>query len=570
MRYLCILMILAADPSEPAPAKPKMNFARPPEQRQEEETRSPRGRKRPEPTAPTRTSVEGIEPELELAPKAAPPRLESPPTPRQEEAAPPAAKPKMNFARPPKEPEDNAKEPPRRDGAVEVASKQGDDVLAAFFGAPVTGVDYGATITALVGRLNRQTLAGVPPMDELDAFRGVAEVAYGKRKGRDAGTLAERLYANLVKYLELERSFAEKRSSDVLRQVSRLVQEQVALDPNVPDERGDQIVQIIQQNGQFPPASIVFGIQLYPYRAMKVPQGYRVLEMAVTPEYVDEQQRAQASFDLLSPPGPVCRVDFDASRIARLVVEQSHDGKQYREVQAWESLAPGGVQGPVILTKSVKARYIRVVGTGGTDPPMLRNVQLSAYKGPAIASVASAAQAPELDASFKEAAWPRTAEVDGFIRLDGSRFADEPCEVRLCHTRDTLFIGAYIRDRRMSTAVVAASGDDAPIDTDESFEVRVRATSGEPLRFVVNPAGAKLDARASDVSWNGQWTAVAKSYPTGWAVEIAIPYATLNIQPRQGETIQASFVRHRRNVIDEDSAWAVLRGEPAFGTLAFN
>lgn len=569
MHYLFILMILAADPSEPAPAKGKMNFARPPEQRlEEDEARPPRVRKRAEPPAPP--AAEGIEPELDLEPKPAPEPPAMAPATRSEEAAPPVAKPKMNFARPPKEPDDRAKEPTRKDGPEETATKRGDDVLAAFFGAPVTGVDYGATITALVSRLNRQTLAGVPPTDELDAFRGVAEVAYGKRRGRDAGTLAERLYANLVNYLELERAFAEKRSSDVLRQVARLVRDQVALDPNVPEERGDQIVQIIQQNGQFPPASIVFGIQLYPYRAMKVPQGYRVLEMAVTPEYVDEQQRAQASFDLLSPPGPVCRVDFDASRIARLVVEQSHDGKQYREVQAWESLAPGGVQGPVILAKSVKARYIRVVGTGGTDPPMLRNVQLSAYKGPAIASVSAAAQAPDLDASFKEAAWPRTAEVDGFIRLDGSRFADEPCEVRLCHTRDTLFIGAYIRDRRMTTAVVTASGDDVPMDKDERFEVRVRAASGEPLRFVVNPAAAKLDARASDASWNGQWTAVAKAYPTGWAVEIAIPYATLNIQPRQGETIQASFIRHRRNVIDEDSAWTVQRGEPAFGTLAFN
>ncbi len=61
------------------------------------------------------------------------------------------------------------------------------------------------------------------------------------------------------------------------------VQEHVALAPNVPDEQGDLIVQTLQQNGQFPPASIVFGIQLFPYRAMKAPQGYRVLEMAVTP-----------------------------------------------------------------------------------------------------------------------------------------------------------------------------------------------------------------------------------------------------------------------------------------------
>jgi hypothetical protein len=415
--------------------------------------------------------------------------------------------------------------------------------------------------------VNRQTLAGVPPAQELARYERAASQMRGD--AREVRSVIDRLYRNMIDYLDMEAEFALKPSDTVLRRMAKLVEDQVALDPNVPAERGEQIVEIMQSNGQFPPASIVFGVQLFPYRPVKLPPGHAVLEVPVEPQYVDEAQHAQATFDFMSSPGPVCRVDFEAARVGELLVEQSHNRTQYTPVETVKHEQAGGVQGPLLLKKPVRARYMRVTGSGATDPPMLRNVHASALKGPAVAAVPAAPSAPELDASFKEAAWPRHAEVVGFVDLAAPRFAAESAEIRLCHTADALVIGAYLRDSRMKTVVAHSTQRDAPLWLEESLEIRVRSGRGEPLRFVVNPQGGQFDSKGNDASWNPAWRVVTKNYTTGWAAEIAIPYAALGADIGSGFNLQANFLRHRRNVTSEESAWAVEDGQPAWGTLAF-
>jgi hypothetical protein len=371
----------------------------------------------------------------------------------------------------------------------------------------------------------------------------------------------------MVDYLEIEAEFVRKPTPKLLRRAEEIVEAQIELDPNAPKERAEQIIEIMEANGQFPPPSIVFGIALRPYRPVKTPSGHAVLGVPTEPEYVDEDQRARAQFDFLTCPGPIFRIDFEAARVGELTLEQSANGRNYTTVEAWRTAAPGGLQGPVLLSRPVRARYLRMTAAGGTEPPMLRNVQVAALKEPCSAVVVPVTTAPELDASFKEPSWPRQAEVLGFLTPDGGSFAPQQTEVRVVQTADTLYVAAYVRDDRMKTLVARETGRDASLAGDECFEVRLRPDRGEPLRFAVNPQGAQFDAQGGDASWNGDWRAVTKSYPSGWAAEIAIPFATLGARPRQGETLQANFLRQRRNIVNEDSAWAAGRSE--YGTLAF-
>lgn len=528
MRWLTVLLLLSMAASEAAQAM--QNFARPPEVRESLEKPSRRRLERPERPRPAREEAKPV----------------------REESSPPQEAPKPEQAEP------RAEEQPRLEGPAV-------DSLSAYFGVDLTNADYATTITALADRLNRQTLIGVRPEQELDRFRRVSK-GWG-RGGRQSMRTIDRLYRNMVDYLAIEAEFQRKPTAKTLRRAEELVEAQIELDPNVPDERGKQIVEIMEANGQFPPASIVFGVPLRPYREYKPPAGHTVLGVPLEPEYVDEEQRARATFDFLTCPGPICRIDFEAARVGELTVEQSTNGRTYNGVNVWKSVAPGGLQGPVILPKPVRARCVRVTGAGASEPPMLRNVQVAALKGPCAAIVASAASPPTLDASFKEPSWPRQAEVIGFVSEDATRFASQQSEIRLCAAADTLYIAIYARDNRMKTAVSKQTERDAPLEGDESFEVRIRPSRAEALRFAVNLTGTQFDARDGDASWDGEWQAVTKSYPTGWAAEIAIPFATLGVRPRSGETLYANFIRHRRNVENEDSAWAAGRTE--FGTLAF-
>ncbi len=487
-----------------------------------------------------------------------------------------------NFARPKDQPPVTEKD--RRPGAIRDRREEraleeapppsltqpiapGED-LTDFFETPLDGADYETTITALADRLNRQTVAGRSPQAEREAFLQALKRSRGL--SRESEALVKRLYGHMLDYLELEGRFAADRSGDVLRKAATLVTDQVDLDPNVPRERGEQIVAIMTANGQFPPASIVFGIQLLPYRPVKAPAGHRPLIFPTRPSYVDEEPRAVATLELLTPPGPVCRIDFEAARVGKLVVEQSVDGKSYREVTAVTSQVAGGVQGPLLLDPPVRARYLRITGSGETDPPMLRYVALGAYSGPGIGAVPGVATAPVMDASFKEAAWPRVAEVDGFVNGRGNEFAVHQSEIRLCHTEDTLYVAVYARDDRMDTVAAVRTGYDEPLEDEESFEVRILDATGEPLRFVVNPLGARFDARGANAAWNGEWTAVTRTYTTGWAAEIAIPYRTLGYVPRANARVPANFIRQRRNVTRETSAWVAEPGQESYGSLVFN
>ncbi|MDX9973030.1 MAG: hypothetical protein RBU21_08575 [FCB group bacterium] len=515
MYVLCMLLMLAADPSE-AGVRAQNNFARPPAAASEKPDKQRRERDQ---------------------------RREEPP---QEPPAAPKAK-------------------PAEEERVAPMSGPNVDAMSAFFGAELQGAEYGAVVTALSERLNRQVLTGVAPKDELDRFKGVSK---GFARGRkESSQLIDRLYRNMISYLEVESEFHRKPTPKALRAAEEIVKEQVELDPNVPEERAGQIINIMETNGQFPPASIVFGVALRPFRPLKVPAGNVVLGLPTEPEYVDEEKRATATFDFMTCPGPICRVDFEAARVGELTVEQSINGKDYTNVEGWKSVAPGGIQGPMILERPVRARYLRITGAGETEPPMLRNVQVAALKGASAAIVAPASSTPEMDASFKEAAWPRKAEVLGFVATDGLGFAKQQTEIRLCRTSDTLYVAVYARDDRMKTLVAQQTERDAVLDGDESLEIQLRTGRGEPMRFAVNTAGVQFDAQGGDASWDGEWQVVTKAYPTGWAAEIAIPFATLGVRPQQGSTMQANFIRHRRNVINEDSAWSA--GKSLFGTLAF-
>jgi hypothetical protein len=530
MYMLCMLLMLAADPSQ-AEMRAQNNFARPPAVSEKPERRA-REHKREREEAPA----------PEPQPETAAPQAEQP-APREEEAQPRIEK---------------------SDAPIAPLSGPAVDALSAFFGAELQNADYGTVVTALADRLNRQILAGVLPKEELSRFKGVSKGF--ARGGQESSRLVDRLYRNMLSYLEIEADFAKKPSVNTLRKAEEIVQDQVELDPNVPETRADQIVQIMEANGQFPPASIVFGLALRPYRELTVPPGSVVLGVPTEPQYVDEEHRAVATFDFMTCPGPICRIDFEAARVGELTLEQSLNGKDYTQVQAWKSVAPGGIQGPIILDRPFRARYLRVTGAGQTEPPMLRNVQVAALKGVAGAVVAPVQEAPVLDASFKETAWPRQAEVLGFVTTEGMQFARQQTEIRLCHDADTLYIAVYARDDRMNTAVAKQTQRDAVLDSDESIEMQIRVGRGEPYRFAVNTTGTQFDALGGDAGWNGDWKVVTKSYPTGWAAEIAIPFATLGIAPQQGDTVQANFLRHRRNVINEDSAWAA--GNTLFGKLA--
>lgn len=448
------------------------------------------------------------------------------------------------------------------------------EALNAYFDADLMDPEYSEVLGAVAAHLDRRMLAGTGPKAALADF-----VAYRDRMrtrlpaGDPQVKMVSELMTNMLEYLELERSFTRDPNSPDLRKLVALVERQTGLDPRADEERAQRIVDTIRVKGLFVPSSILFGVYLLPYREMTFLSGHRPLEIVAEPQYADTEHTAQATYDFVTEPGPVCRVDFDTVGAASVTLEQSRDGKAFSKMQQWTSRERGGFRAPAILDKPVRTRYLRITVEAPAEQAVLRNPRVFALKGPAVGVCGRSDVTPVLDASFKEKCWPLEPQVDGFMLTDGKIFAAAQTTFWLSASRDTLFVAAYAREPRMTTMAASQNGRDAPLDGDEHVMVTLQVPGGKAFTFAVNPLGTQFDSCDGEPAWDGEWQVATASYDEGWAAEFAIPFKVLGVQPKRSEAWPMNFARFRNNVHKEWSAWAYdtkTDRMPEWGNMIFD
>ncbi len=427
--------------------------------------------------------------------------------------------------------------------------------LNACFGARLEQPDYSDVLAALTAYANRQTLRNIEPREALQRVKSQAD-AIEKRYGKEAIRPVVDLYENMVRWQLLEMERAQATDTFDTGRLVDIVEAQAKLDPDFDDARRKDIIETIRSRNLFAPSTVLFRSFILPYRPLNIPPGCRVLEFRGKPEFTDIEHEARAVFDFLSPPGPICRADFDTAGSTEVRLESSKDGQQYALIQQWTSAQPGGVQGPVLPSKPVDARFLRITAVSAAESAVLRNPRVFALKPAAATESAYTAAPPKLDADFKEPAWPRKAQAEGFVLQGEDAFAEAQTTIRIAHDADALYIAAYLREPRMDTLAAQEHPRDAALWEEESFEVLASPPQGPLYRFVLNARGSQFDSMNGDASWDSSWRAAVKDYPTGWAAELAIPFPDLIRAPREGETWRIEFIRHRCNVAKENSSWS--------------
>lgn len=438
--------------------------------------------------------------------------------------------------------------------------------LNRYFNARLWQPGYEEVRAALVEYMNQRTVDGVSPEAERQRFAAWLKDFQRQAGSRDPGLiLTEQLYFNLLEWVRLESEYVVKPDAGVLTKLSKLVEAQADLDPAFESDREAYMLAVIREKALFAPASILFKSFLLPYRPLNLAPGQGAFEIAVTPEFHDIEHEAQAIYDFLDAPGPVFRIDFDSADAAEVIVETSTDGENYTEAKRVEAHLPGGVRGPIMLSRPVLSRFLRVRVVSPSEQAVLRTPRVFALKEPAAAISNPSATPATLDAMFHETAYPREPQIYGFVDLSTHRFAEGQTTVRVFHTADTLYLAAYVRENRMDTRLMTATERDDPLWQEESLELRFRTPRGDTFRFVVSPLAMRYDSRNGDPAWNGAWEVTAKDFSTGWAAEIAIPFKTFNANPGPGETWKFDVVRHRVNVKQEKGVWAFDGDAPANG-----
>jgi len=182
----------------------------------------------------------------------------------------------------------------------------------------------------------------------------------------------------------------------------------------------------------------------------------------------------------------------------------------------------------------------------------------------AMIGAARATAPPVLDGKLTDPCWQRTSAAQQFYQRIGEGLAQETSHVRLLWDDDALYIGmtcfAAVLDpvyQRLSDFAARATEHDGPVWRDDSVEVFLAGpdTPEAYLQFALNALGTQYEGKQMDGKWDAPWQVQCATDTGRWTAELAIPWATLGLDPAAGEALWANFCR--TNVaVGEHTSWS--------------
>ena len=180
-----------------------------------------------------------------------------------------------------------------------------------------------------------------------------------------------------------------------------------------------------------------------------------------------------------------------------------------------------------------------------------------------LAPTATAARltgAISVDGVLSEAGWgaaPSITALRQTVPVEGSPIS-EATDVRILYDDDAIYVAARLDDRGGVTTRLARR--DAGLGDSDRFAVLLDSYHDHETayRFWTNPSGVKGDAIVSgnatgggDSSWDPVWDLATTVTPTGWVVEMRIPFSQLRFSRQDAQTwgvqVERTINRNQEN-----------------------
>ena len=166
-----------------------------------------------------------------------------------------------------------------------------------------------------------------------------------------------------------------------------------------------------------------------------------------------------------------------------------------------------------------------------------------------------------LDGRVDEPVWSRAVPATGFRQIDPDNGAPatEATEVRIAYSADTLYLGVICHDGEPDRWLGYQRRRDEFLSSDDRFmwTIDTFQTAQSGYFFEMNPSGLMGDSLMGggidNRQWDGIWNARVARGAYGWSIEVAIPFRSLNFDPR-AEAWGINFQRTVRRK-NEDSIW---------------
>lgn len=147
---------------------------------------------------------------------------------------------------------------------------------------------------------------------------------------------------------------------------------------------------------------------------------------------------------------------------------------------------------------------------------------------------------PTIDGVVDDGEWSGAAAVHDLHQVVPVEYAEpsERTEWFLSFDDDNLYVAAHAYARDPTSVVATTLRQGGSIQSEDSMNILVDAfnTKRSGYVFGLNPNGVRADAIFTDGTqqsddWEGVWQGAARRTDYGWAMEMAIPFKTLNFDP---------------------------------------
>ncbi len=193
----------------------------------------------------------------------------------------------------------------------------------------------------------------------------------------------------------------------------------------------------------------------------------------------------------------------------------------------------------------------------------------------------AAAAPPVIDGKLDDDVWQSTPVFSKFFTADASRPAKFATQVRSSHDRENLYLSFRCHEPNLAGLVINVTDRDGSVWFDDSVEIFLDTNLDRKTYFqlVFNPAAvaydaigaSSYDAIGASRAWNGLFTAKTGREAEAWTLEVAVPWATLQMEPpTPGQRIGLEVVRNRAQS-GELTQWSPTYGHnhipQQYGTL---
>jgi hypothetical protein len=178
-----------------------------------------------------------------------------------------------------------------------------------------------------------------------------------------------------------------------------------------------------------------------------------------------------------------------------------------------------------------------------------------------------------IDGDLGDSAWNAAPVLGPFVTVNGDHYPSAQTEVRVLRSDKALLFAVRVFEPNMDKILAKVTERDKGAWTDDAIELFLKPGAGpDYYQLIVNSLGVQEDSKNRDTAWNGIWQSASGVFPGGWTVEVAIPFETLGVSARNGESITFNVCRERQTA-REFTAWANPGGNfhftSRFGEMLF-